>query len=203
MNQQTAHPDGKPVFAKCVRCGYSLRGLPARHACPECGLRYDERCALYKVLNPKAVIALWVCIFGGGWVNLKNLPALTSLDSVSWWRKVLALFAVMWVVILVFGVWWLVRMYRRGFLVAVTADGLIVRIMGFDGQVIPWTNIGRAAVKDRPEGKPQMASIFLKDKNKHVTIGGPANVFPTRADVERFVGQVNERIGAAPAEVVE
>lgn len=25
----------------CVRCGYSLRGLPTEHKCPECGQEYD------------------------------------------------------------------------------------------------------------------------------------------------------------------
>ena len=26
----------------CEACGYALRGLPRRHACPECGLAYDD-----------------------------------------------------------------------------------------------------------------------------------------------------------------
>ncbi len=25
----------------CLSCGYSLKGLPSRHACPECGWAYD------------------------------------------------------------------------------------------------------------------------------------------------------------------
>jgi len=30
------------MLTACPRCDYSLRGLPADHACRECGLGYDE-----------------------------------------------------------------------------------------------------------------------------------------------------------------
>jgi uncharacterized OB-fold protein len=32
-------------YEACLKCGYALKGLPARHRCPECGRKYD----LYKV----------------------------------------------------------------------------------------------------------------------------------------------------------
>ena len=28
-------------YKMCTYCGYDLRGLPERHACPECGVEYD------------------------------------------------------------------------------------------------------------------------------------------------------------------
>ncbi len=28
-------------FAHCLECGYSLKGLPAKHKCPECGNDFD------------------------------------------------------------------------------------------------------------------------------------------------------------------
>lgn len=183
-----------PVFKKCVRCEYSLRGLPANHACPECGLQFDERCALYKVTNPNAVIAIWACIFGGGWVSLKHLPDLKNFSTISTWDKVGVIAALMWFVFVAFGIFFLIKLYRRGQEVAITGDGLIIRLAGFKDDLIPWSNISEATVADIPETKPQIATIFLIDKNKTVKIGGVSNVFPTRSDAERFVRQINERV---------
>lgn len=36
-------------LTKCPHCRYSLRGLPVRHTCPECGLVYDETCVLIRL----------------------------------------------------------------------------------------------------------------------------------------------------------
>ena len=71
---------------------------------------------------------------------------------------------------------------------------------GFSDDLIPWRDIGGASIKDRPASKPQVASVFLKSKNKTVDIGGVANVFPKRTDVEHFVGQVMERLDSADDE---
>ncbi len=188
-------PAFAPVFKKCVRCGYSLRGLPANHICPECGLRFDERCALYRVTNPRQLLAFWLMILGGGWVGLKNLPHLTNLAGASAWDTVGALAGALWVVFVAAGIWFFVRRYRRGFKVAITSDGLILRLPGFSDDLIPWRDIGGASIKERPAGKPQVASVFLRSTNKTVEIGGVANMFPKRAAVERFVQEVNERVG--------
>jgi len=189
-----------PVFKKCVRCGYSLRGLPANHACPECGLRFDERCASYRVTNPRQLMVFWLMIFGGGWVALKHLPHVANLGGASAWEMIGALAGVVWIVCVPIAVWFIVRSYRRGFEVAITSDGLIVRLPGFSDDLIPWCDIGGASIKDRPAGKPQIASVFRKSKNKSVEIGGVANVFPNRTDVEHFVRQVMERLDSADDE---
>jgi len=199
MTTDNEKPGSVPVFKKCVRCGYSLRGLPANHTCPECGLRVDERCALYRVTNPRQVLAIWLMILGGGWVSLKHLPHLANLADASAWDTVGALAGALWVVFVAAGTWFLARRYRRGFKVAITSDGLILRLPGFSDDLLPWRDIGGASVKERPAGKPQVASVFVKSKNKTVEIGGVANVFPTRATVERFVGEVNDRVGADDA----
>ena len=77
---------------------------------------------------------------------------------------------------------------------AVTGDGLIVRLPGYADDLIPWANIVEASVKEKPENKPQEASVILKAGRKSLDIGGVGNVFPKRADVERFVEQVNQRV---------
>ena len=195
MSDKTNQPQ-QPVLKKCARCGYSLRGLPSRHACPECGLRYDERCALYRVTNPKQVLAVWSMMLGGGVLSLQNLPHLANLAAASAWETVGALVGALWVVFAAAGIWFFIRRYRRGFEVAIASDGLIVRLPGFSDELIPWSDIGGASTKERPAGKPQVASVRLRSKNKTVEIGGVANVFPKRADVERFVAEVNERVDA-------
>ncbi|MHC5111953.1 MAG: hypothetical protein ACYTHJ_18990 [Planctomycetota bacterium] len=186
---------GQPVFKRCVRCQYPLRGLPANYACPECGLRFDERCALYRATNPKQVFAIWMAIIGGGWVVLKNLTYVSNFAAASAWEKIGAVAAVAWFFFVGFGFWAILKRYRRGFMVAVTGDGVIVRIPGQNDDLIPWENIGGASYKDIAEGKPQIAELFLKDQGKSVGIGGLVNVFPTVGDVQRFVKQVRERIG--------
>jgi len=183
-----------------VRCGYSLRGLPARHACPECGLHFDERCELYRVRNPKAAILIWVLFLGGGWWNLENLPYLFSLAGASVWQKIGALAAVVYLIVAAFGAFYLLRLYRRGQVAAVTSDGLFLRLVGHNAELIPWEKIGEAKVKDLPSNKAQIARVYLKDKQKFVEFGGVANVFPTRADVDRFVGQVKQRAGLVKQE---
>lgn len=39
-------------LSHCPRCGYALIGLPAAHACPECGLTYDERTRCWRAERP-------------------------------------------------------------------------------------------------------------------------------------------------------
>jgi len=41
---------------RCMECGYDLRGLPAGHRCPECGVTYDVIECLEFQRNPEAYI---------------------------------------------------------------------------------------------------------------------------------------------------
>lgn len=105
-----------------------------------------------------------------------------------------ALAAVAWIFFIGFAIWFLVRRYRRGYEVAVTGDGLIIRLPGYDDGLIPWANVAEVSVKETNEGKSKVASVILKDRGKKLDIGGVCNVFPKREDVERFVEQVYSRI---------
>jgi len=194
--REHADPACAPVFRRCVRCGYSLRGLAANGQCPECGLRFDERCALYRVTNPRQVLVLLILIFTGGWISLKRLPHLVDLTGASAWDTVGSLVAILWVVLVATGLWFVVKRYRRGFAVAITGDGLIARLPGFREDLIPWRDIRSAAIQEHPADKPQVASLLMRDADKTVRIGGVVNVFPDRATVQRFVDEVNARVGA-------
>ena len=199
MSDDGNQVSAEPVFKKCARCGYSLRGLPAEHACPECGLRFDAQCELYRVANPEKVLVVWIAIICSGGIVLKNLPHAVRFSSASTWDKIAGAAAVAWFFFVGFGVWFLVKRYRHGYYVAVMRDGLIMRLPGFSDELLTWKNLGEATVKDLPEAKPQIASVFFKDKQKLVSIGGMANVFPTKAIAERFVDQVNARTSACEA----
>jgi predicted RNA-binding Zn-ribbon protein involved in translation (DUF1610 family) len=202
MASQRTEPGGQrsPVFGHCARCGYSLRGLPAKHACPECGLRFDERCELYRAKNPKQVAVLWLVILGGGWPSLRNVPHLANLGGATAWEMVGALAAALWIVLAAAGLWFFVRRYRRGFRVAVTTDGLVVDLPAIQQGLVPWENIADATVQDRPPDKPQVVTVTLRERRKTLNLGGIANVFPTPTDAERFTRQVQERMREAEAQ---
>lgn len=142
-------------------------------------------------------MVFWLMIFGGGWVALKHLPHVANLGGASAWEMIGALAGVVWITCVPIAVWFIVRSYRRGFEVAITSDGLIVRLPGFNDDLIHWREIGGASIKDRPASKPQIASVFLKSKDRPVDIGGVANVFPKRADADNFVRQIMERLDPA------
>jgi hypothetical protein len=105
-----------------------------------------------------------------------------------------ALAGALWLVFVAVGVCVFIKRYRQGFQVAITSDGLMMHMPGLSDDLIPWSDIAGASVKERPTSKPQIATVVLRSKKKTVEIGGVANVFPRLADVERFVQQVNERL---------
>ena len=77
---------------------------------------------------------------------------------------------------------------------ALCTDGLIIRLVGFKDELVPWSDLAEASVRPQPAKKPQIARLRFANKSKTIDVGGIYNVFPTPAHVERFVRQVNERI---------
>ncbi len=193
MSDTSIQPPSTPIFKRCVRCDYSLRGLPANHACPECGLRFDEACGLYRPSNPKAAFFLILCMSGSSVGMIRGLRYWGAWATTTWAQKLWAIMGVFWFIFMAIMAWFLYRVYRRGQLVAVTTDGLIVRLVGFSEDLVPWTEIAEATPKTKPDDKRQIALVKLRNKSKTLTIGGTYNVFPKREDVERFVAQVNTR----------
>lgn len=83
-------PAEDDLLQQCPRCDYSLRGLPAEHYCPECGLTLDRR---WRVFGGRSLWRTWsrsvfvymlfvmglpllaAAIFvAGGFVRLRAMP---------------------------------------------------------------------------------------------------------------------------------
>ena len=195
MTANRAKPLTEPVFKKCVRCGYSLRGLPANHACPECGLRFDERCSVYAAPRaprwyalgfPFFVLAVWV-----GLDSLWHLPPIAQASPRQYMN------ALVWFILLLGApcfLWILIKLVRGGLKIAVMADGLLVNLPGYRNELIPWSNVTGASAN------VNSVSVRLKKERMIVSLGGDYKVFPTPANAERCAAQINERIRDACGE---
>lgn len=157
-------------------------------------MRYDARCYVYRPANPKQVLLIWCGIFGGGTILMKDLPHLTNFAAATLWQQFCAVAGAIWLTFVGFLVWQFINRYRRGFAVGVTTDGLYVRLPGDEEELIPWVDIGEVIVKNQPPRKRQIASVYNKTNRKLIVIGGVCNVFPNRSEVERFFGQIAERV---------
>ena len=168
----------------CPVCGYSLRGLPEDHQCPECGLCYDAASEIYSHVTPWA---LWVAIVAPSGTVLALFTLLGARDK--WgpfsWMSLFCVCAALVLLVLL-----LVRtgiMIKRGALVAVMPDGLFLRLDRPEGAWIRWDSISRASVLP----KLRVAALFVKEARVVRSVGG---VFKTHDDARRFVDQVNERV---------
>lgn len=188
-----------PVFSRCPRCRYNLRGLPAKHACPECGLHFDPGCAIFPVHNPRQVLLVWAAILGGGWISLKKLPHVINASQSSFSDLFVGFAGLVWLTLALIGAFWFARRYRQGFLVAIASDGLILRLPNTPTDLIPWSQINSVQRKPLPATKPQVVRIYLEPRNKRLDLGGVANVFPTPAEAEQFVKTVQSRLQANSA----
>ena len=69
----------------CPACRYSLRGLPARHACPECGFRYDKDACLVvprqvgRIIYGVASTAMFLAGLFLWWWGVRGIGPLLSL----------------------------------------------------------------------------------------------------------------------------
>lgn len=192
-----------PPFDRCPRCDYALRGLPANHACPECGLRFDERCELYRIRNPKAAFTMLLCVVGGVGGSVKGIEHLQHWATAGPWERLFGIAVVIWVIAAVLVVRKLYRIYRRGQIVAVTTDGLILRMVGCKDDLIRWERVQSVWLKPRADHKPQTAVLRLRAPDKTQDVGGTYNFFPTKPDAERFVSQVKERVRAKAQEFAQ
>lgn len=190
-DRKCPHSTFKLAMKNCVRCSYALRGLPACHVCPECGLAYDELSEIWRTkYNTRLIGALalaslgwlWLVFFSSNALRVSPLPpTLLMLVNLG--------FAAIFVLVL-YRFW---RLYRGGQFVATMPTGLFIREERPELEVIAWSNISRAAVKASPLG----AVIFMKKEKTVRDIVGP---FRKRSEAEDFVRHVEARLAALATE---
>lgn len=170
----------------CPRCGYSLRGLPADHACPECGLRYDERSLLFRRRLSGRVWLNLLGFLGGAMIVWLDLAWFMRLGVWRWpgspYLALAYLGMLAWVAV---HIW---RQWRLGRMVAVLPEGLLFRWDRPAMEWVPWSNISRVVVGPSRLG----VVIFLRRERTTRDLWG---VFRSRDEAERLVAAADHYLG--------
>jgi hypothetical protein len=128
--------------SNCVHCGYSWRGLPAGHACPECGLPRDEHTTVVTARGPWGLSLLSVAalvLFAWGLLSLADIAlAIFAILAVGIGGVIADVIEIVllaaigfWAVRFLFRIW-TIRRYA-----AVTPEGIWVRSLLGERRV-PW-----------------------------------------------------------------
>lgn len=170
----------------CPRCGYSLYGLPANHACPECGLRYDDLSLLFRRRPDYRILLNLSGIAMGSVLVWQELSAIIrdGTGRTSW----SGLFVIGYFVAIVFLAQYIWRLFRRGRLVAVLPEGLLFRWDRPAMEWVPWSNISRVVVGPGRLG----VVIFLRRERTTRELWG---VFRSRDEAERLVAAADHYLG--------
>ncbi len=179
-----------PSMTDCPECRYPLKGLPEKHACPECGLRYDEHSVVRRAKVPFA--------FYGGFLGF--LGGLPGVVQVYWiLRLELAVFiSVLFAAILATVGLIVLRFVRRGSMAAAMTDGLHLRVQRLPQRVVPWSSISHAIASPKSlyRGLPYFrfgVTIFLKSERRtHDVLG----VFKNEEEASAFAGTINHYVNA-------
>jgi hypothetical protein len=214
--QSTSSPvDSQPVdqlapggsrtlpFDRCPRCRYSLRGLPANHFCPECGLEYDENCVAAKVRNPKRVLLQIVfLVVMVGYMFAVSPPSLGPWDAESGEAAKQLVGCVGLLVACVLGCRSAMQLYRSGPGAAVASEGVIARLPDVPRELIPWSRIVEVRVIVPENGRGVGVQLVLRDRKPPIYLGGKRlRLFATTEEAERFANAIYKRATAAGVDV--
>ena len=156
-------------------------------------MRYDRQCALFPSKNPASAFFLLVCMTGSIVTFIRGFQYFSHWATASDWQRIHAVGGTIGLICMGVLAWFLYRRYRHGQYVAVTTEGLILRLVGHTTELIPWSRVVAVEARELPLTKPQVARVRLCEPAKKLELGGLYNVFPTREAVDRFVEQVRQR----------
>jgi hypothetical protein len=182
------------MLQACPSCGYSLRGLPAAHRCPECGLAYDEHSGMWRKKNNKSVVLCAIAVIFGS-LYMAGMSGQIVTGVLRWASPGLTvIFSFLIIATTLFAWFFMVRrnfgLWRSGHVVASTCDTLIWCADTTGEHSVPWSNVSRVAVKPWPLG----VVVFLKQEKAVVDIVGP---FKNRDEAEQFVESASIYINGA------
>lgn len=170
---------------RCFRCGYSLKGLPAAHRCPECGLPYYAWTAVIEEGSSD--------VYLGGCFALFALATAAGM-FVTGKRDLTVVSFILFAVTLLYGTWrW--RRGRRNRAGICDEGVFLYRWKNADGELIPWDRIGCAII-----GRGH--SVTLKDPDGNERHELPLEFFGSRGRSRKFVLAVHDRLrrrGPLPA----
>jgi len=166
----------------CPRCDYDLTGLPAVHACPECGCRYDEH-SIGIPLTARRYELLGVCMVGFFFTFLTWLKLRRGAAR---WEFLVDL---LMPVVFLAGVGW--RFQKRAGLptrLTLDRDGVALMTPGQEPVRWAWGEIGSAELGD-------VWSFFMIYSLDRVTLFSRySSRLGSRKLVKRCAAEINKRI---------
>jgi len=173
-----AASDDRHPADRCLRCGYSLAGLPALRACPECGLPEAGGMRVMHRTDEGAVarVTLLALLLGGCWLMF----ALDMTGRRGQGGLTLELMLSGLLVVLVPIAWYL----RYHGLVAVNAAGLLIRRPLRRAEFLPWAEL---------QISPARLRLFSTSGPRPRRVSLPV-FFPMSSNIEDFLAKlVKER----------
>lgn len=186
------------MLSACPRCNYDLRGLPADHQCPECGLKYDAESEAFRIPRRR-----WRTIGECCW-------ALFGVTYFPWivWRTGNALGVLFTVLmILLFSIFaasllWLRRRahLRGGYVVAVLPEGVFFRHLR--ERMFAYSDF--VTVLSRPRLRHAVLAKLPDELLVNVSSAGRiiGDVFDSADSVRRFASLVEQRLAARRSEAL-
>lgn len=149
----------------CPECGYDLRGLPpAPYRCPECGFEYDEFTRVWRAKGS------WRIYFGVFATNAFLFVQLPDVLRGSLHQKPVAI--AMAFLILGLISFYVLRVYaahRRGRVVVICRDGLLIRQIG-KPLLVPWIRLVSIRVDSSGRVELTCSDAALTRKLNHVNM---------------------------------
>lgn len=129
----------------CPQCNYPLNGLPAEHACPECGLKYDADSRVWYIRPPRFVIVFLSLAVGIPFLfSMFRITEITLRDRqfpLALCLLALALYGLM----AGFFVWMIRRSRRSPTLLGIGPVGILGRTESGKFRLTPWQDIRKVS----------------------------------------------------------